>query len=104
MCDSGATNVPTYTCPAMIRLRIPELFEERGVTPYQVARDSAGRLDEGTLYRLQRQRGQLAHVNTATLQALCDYFNVPPGELFDYVPKAVVAPHQKRSKSSRKRR
>lgn len=88
----------------MIRLRIPELFEERNLTPYQVARDSGGRLDEGTLYRLQRVRGQLAHVNMTTLQALCDVFNVAPGELFEYVPKAVVAPHQRKGKAGRKRR
>jgi DNA-binding Xre family transcriptional regulator len=88
----------------MIRLRIPELFDERNVTPYQVARDSGGRLDEGTLYRLQRARGHLAHVKMSTIQALCDYFQVPPGELFEYVPKAAAEPRQKKSKASRKRR
>ena len=87
----------------MMRLRIPELFDERQVTPYQVARDSGGRLNEATLYRLVRERGRLAHVNMATLQALCDFFKVPPGALFDYVPHPVAAPQKRKGKAARKR-
>lgn len=85
-----------------MRLRIPEVFEDR--TPYEVARDSGGRLNEATLYRLARERGRLESVNMSVLQALCDVLKRTPGELFDYEEEPVEKPAKRSRKAARRRR
>ncbi len=79
-----------------MRLRIPEIFDERKQSPYEIARDSGGRLTESTLYRLVRERGELTRVSLGLLQALCNVLQVEPGALFDYVPQPVRRPTGKR--------
>lgn len=66
-----------------MRLRLPELFKERGLTPYAVAKASAGRIDQSTLYRLQRKRGRVEFFSAELLEALCDVLHVSPGELLE---------------------
>jgi DNA-binding Xre family transcriptional regulator len=83
-----------------MRLRIPELFKERDQTPYEVARDSGGRLTEATLYRIARERGAVKFVSLGVLQALCDVLQVEPAALFAYERQAVRRPAAKR-KSAR---
>jgi len=79
-----------------MRLRIPELWEERHQTPYQVAKESGGRLTEATLYRITRERGAVKFVSLAVLQALADVLHVEPQELFEYERRA-VRPRPKRA-------
>ena len=79
-----------------MRLRIPELFKERNQTPYEVARDSGGRLTEATLYRIARERGAVKFVSLGVLQALCDVLQVEPEALFVYERQAVRRPAAKR--------
>jgi DNA-binding Xre family transcriptional regulator len=79
-----------------MRLRIPELFEERNQTAYEIARDSGGRLTEATLYRIARERGAVKFVSLGVLQALCDVLQVEPSALFAYERQAVRRPATKR--------
>ncbi len=82
-----------------MRLRIPELFDERKKTPYEVARDSGGRLTEATLYRLAREKGSVKFVSLGLLQALCDVLHVEPATLFEYHPEPVKQPAARRKAS-----
>ena len=66
-----------------VRLRIPELFDERGWTAYEVAKRSRGRLAERSLYRLVERRGQVESVSAKTVDTLCEVLGVGPGELIE---------------------
>ncbi len=68
-----------------MRLRLPELLEARGLTPYAVAHHplNAGRIKLTTMYRLVRSRGTKPPFTPAVLSALCDILEVEPGELFE---------------------
>jgi len=66
----------------MLRLRLPELLEERNLTPYRLARASGGRISLTTAHRLVRQRGRVRQFNGAVLEALCDVLGVQIGDLF----------------------
>jgi DNA-binding Xre family transcriptional regulator len=70
-----------------MRLRVPELLEERGLTAYEVAQRSEGRIDESTLYRLVRKQGRVERLSTPLLEALCDVLGVEPGELLEREPE-----------------
>ena len=67
----------------LMRIRLPELLLERGLTPYAVAKASGGRIDQSTLYRLQRKRGRVDLFSAELLEALCDVLGVEPGELLE---------------------
>lgn len=66
-----------------MRIRIPELLEQRGVSAYAVARDSRGRISLSTIYRLRERRGQLETFAADMLEALCDVLGVTPCELLE---------------------
>lgn len=70
-----------------MRLRLPELLDERGMTPYALARASGGRIDMSQAYRLTRSRGQVRYLDTRLLEALCDVLEVKPGELLERTPQ-----------------
>ena len=67
-----------------MRLRLPELLPE-GMTPYQLAKASSGRISLSTAYRLVRLEGRVATFDAGMLAALCDVLGVPPGELLEQV-------------------
>jgi DNA-binding Xre family transcriptional regulator len=66
-----------------MRLRIPELLEAKGVSPYRLSRESGGRISMSTVYRLKRERGHLDTYRRVMLDALCDVLGVPPGDLWE---------------------
>ena len=66
-----------------LRLRLPELLEERGMTPYAFSKATNGRVSMSTAYRVVRMRGRLATFDATLLQAICDVLEVEPGELFE---------------------
>jgi DNA-binding Xre family transcriptional regulator len=66
-----------------LRLRLPELLEERGMTPYAFSKATNGRVSMSTAYRVARMRGRLATFDATLLQAICDVLQVEPGELFE---------------------
>jgi len=72
-----------------VRLRIPELFDERGWTAYEVAKRSRGRLAERSLYRLVERRGQVESVSARTIDTLCEILGVGPGELIEVQKRPV---------------
>jgi DNA-binding Xre family transcriptional regulator len=71
-----------------VRLRLPELFKEKGLTAYEVARRSNGRLAEASIYRLVRRRGEVSMVSAKTIEALCDVLDVGPGDLIEVIRRA----------------
>lgn len=66
-----------------MRLRLPELLDEHGLTAYAVAKRSEGRISLSTVYRLTRQRGRVANFDAGMLEALCDVFGVGPDRLLE---------------------
>ena len=70
-----------------MRLRIPELLERRGLTPYALASQSEGRISMSTAYRINRQRGRLKCFDADLVEALCDILKVEPSDLFERAPK-----------------
>ncbi|WP_414653584.1 helix-turn-helix domain-containing protein [Gemmatimonas sp.] len=68
-----------------MRLRLPELLEERGLTPYAVAHHplNGDRIKLTTMYRLVRSRGTHPPFSPDLLEALCEILEVEPGDLFE---------------------
>jgi len=66
-----------------MRVRIPELLEARGLTPYELSKQSGGRVSMSTAYRLNRNEGRAHTFDADLLDALCDVFGVEPGELLE---------------------
>lgn len=66
-----------------MRLRLPELLEERALTPYGLAQASGGRISMSLAYRIVREQGAFKCLTPPILEALCDVLKVEPDELFD---------------------
>lgn len=65
-----------------MRLRVPELLKEHGITAYELAKRSGGRISLTAAYRLAGNR--FRSVPLPTLDALCDVFGIKdPGPLFE---------------------
>lgn len=67
----------------LVRIRFSELLAEKGLTTYSVARDSGQRISLSTAYRLKKKNGRLESYGSDLLDALCDIFDVTPGELLE---------------------
>jgi DNA-binding Xre family transcriptional regulator len=70
-----------------VRLRLPELLEAKGLTPYYLAKQSGGRISLSAAYRYMRLRGKVKSFDADLLEALCDVLDVEPGELLEREPK-----------------
>lgn len=70
-----------------MRIRLPELFEDRGLTAYAVAQQSDGRISTSVLYRLIRSQGKARYLDAALLDALCDVLGITPNELLEHETK-----------------
>ncbi|HEX5409189.1 MAG TPA: helix-turn-helix transcriptional regulator [Gemmatimonadaceae bacterium] len=66
-----------------MRLRVPELLAEHGLTPYALSRRSGGRISMSTAYRLRENKGVLETYSGELLEALCDVFHIEPGDLLE---------------------
>ena len=66
-----------------LRLRFPELLDERGMTPYAFSKATEGRVSMSTAYRIVRMRGRLATFDASLLDAICDVLKIKPGQLFE---------------------
>jgi transcriptional regulator with XRE-family HTH domain len=65
-----------------MRLRVPELLKQRGMTAYELSKKSDGRIGMNTAYRLAR--GEWKALSEEVLDALCDVFGIDdPGPLFE---------------------
>lgn len=65
----------------MLRLRLPKLLKERGMTPYALAK--ASHISLPHVYALVKQR-EVSSISGKTIEALCRALHVQPGDLFEY--------------------
>jgi DNA-binding Xre family transcriptional regulator len=70
-----------------MRIRLPELMQQRGLTAYALSRQSRGRISMSTAYRLARLEGKLHSFDAEMLEALCDIFRCAPGDLLERAKK-----------------
>jgi DNA-binding Xre family transcriptional regulator len=70
----------------LMRLRLPELLNERGMSAYALAKQSNGRISMPTAYRMARLSGRVQNFDAELLEALCDVLSVEPGELLERDP------------------
>ncbi len=68
----------------MVRLRVAALMRDRGVSAYRLSRGSG--LAYPTAYRLSQPSGKFGRLEVDTLNRLCEFFHVQPGELIEWVP------------------
>jgi len=66
-----------------IRLRFPELLEERGVTGYALSVATGGKISMSTVYRWVRARGRIQTIDTSLLEALCDALDAGPADVLE---------------------
>jgi DNA-binding Xre family transcriptional regulator len=71
-----------------MRIRLAELMEARGIkTAYGLEQFADGALTISAAHRLVKSKGRPKRVDLVTLEALCDVFNVRPGELLEHEPR-----------------
>jgi DNA-binding Xre family transcriptional regulator len=69
-----------------MRLRVPELLAERGMTAYAMHKASRSRISLSMAYRLAK--GSFGLISAEVLDALCDIFDIAdPGPLLTRSPK-----------------
>lgn len=68
----------------MLRLRVAELMRARGLSAFALSKGSG--LAYATAYRLTRDSARFGRLEVQTLNRLCEYFRVQPGELIEWVP------------------
>ena len=66
-----------------VRLRLPELLEERGLTAYAISVATRGKISMSTIYRWVRARGRIQTIDTGLLAALCDALDAGPAEVLE---------------------
>jgi DNA-binding Xre family transcriptional regulator len=68
----------------MVRLTVHDLMARRGITAYALSRGAG--LSYPSAYRLSRGRGSFGRLHADTLDRLCTFFEVQPGELLEWIP------------------
>jgi DNA-binding Xre family transcriptional regulator len=65
------------------------MMRSRGFkTAYMVAQQSNGAISQNVAYRLVKSDGRFQKFGAELLDALCDLFDVGPGELLEYEGRA----------------
>lgn len=59
-----------------MRLRIPEILDERGLSYYELAKRSNGRISESTAHRYVFNKGQMRYFDGKIIEAICDILDV----------------------------
>jgi DNA-binding Xre family transcriptional regulator len=67
-----------------VRLRVADLMESRGISAYALGKGAG--LGYPTAYRLSRPGGEFGRLEQETLNRLCEFFEVQPGELLEWTP------------------
>jgi putative transcriptional regulator len=78
----------------MLRLRVAQLMKSRGVTAYALAKGAG--LSYPTAWRLSRPTGEFQRLEASTLNRLCEFFNVQPGELLEWRADSSHSPSARR--------
>lgn len=68
----------------MVRLRVASLMKARGITAYALAKGAG--LNYPTAWRLSQATGEFRRLEASTLNRLCEFFDVQPGELIEWRP------------------
>jgi len=68
----------------MVRLRVYEIMRARRISAYRLSKGA--QLSYATAYRLSRAGGRFARLDARTLNALCRFFGLQPGNLLEWVP------------------
>ena len=68
----------------MVRLTLRELMKRRGITAYALSRGAG--LSYPSAYRLSRPGASFGRLHADTLDRLCTFFEVQPGELLEWIP------------------
>ena len=68
----------------LVLLRVHEIMKTRKISAYALSRGAS--LSYPTAYRLSRPGGSFGRLHSETLNALCVYFELQPGELLHWVP------------------
>jgi putative transcriptional regulator len=68
----------------MVRLTVRQLMKRRGITAYALSRGAG--LSYPSAYRLSRPAAGFGRLHADTLDRLCAFFEVQPGELLKWVP------------------
>lgn len=76
-----APSAPIFADMA-IRLRVGDLLEERGMTAYQLAKKSGGRISLSAAYRLAEGNAGTFPPSWVMLETLCDVLKVDVCDLF----------------------
>jgi hypothetical protein len=67
-----------------MRVRLEEMLERFGMTPYRLAKESGGRISLAAAYRLHQNGGHFEMISAPVLQALCDVFGKGPSEILEW--------------------
>lgn len=70
----------------MVRLRLHEIMKARSITAYALTKGTT--LSYPTAYRLSRRKGTFQRLHADTLNELCHFFQLSPGELLEWVPES----------------
>ena len=68
----------------MVRLTVHQIMARRGISAYALSRGA--KLSYPSAYRLSRPDGRFGRLHADTLDRLCAFFNVQPGQLLQWVP------------------
>ena len=71
-----------YRRRGLLRLRLRQLLEARGLSAYGLAKFTG--LSLNTIYRLTRSGGRFSLIRADTIERLCGALRVSPSELFEY--------------------
>ena len=68
----------------MVRLTLHQLMRERGISAYALSRGTG--LSYPSAYRMSRPTGTFGRLHADTLERLCEFFQLQPGELLHWTP------------------
>lgn len=68
----------------MVRLRVATLIKAQKMSAHAFGKGAG--LTYPTAYRLSRSSGDFGRLERETLNRLCEFFRVQPGELIEWVP------------------
>jgi DNA-binding Xre family transcriptional regulator len=68
----------------MVRLTLHQLMRERGISAYALSRGTG--LSYPSAYRMSRPTGTFGRLHADTLERLCEFFQLQPGELLRWTP------------------
>lgn len=81
----------------LMRYRFPELFDEKGTTPWLLAKASDGRIPPSSLYRLAKRRGEVTSFDGPMVEAICATLGVGLTDVLE-LDKDAARPPAKRTK------